>query len=328
MGYPPDTIIYLAGAETFGGQRVLIPLRGMYMNLVDRTSLCSKHELFHLIGPEYPLPAYMVPSPLVKSEEQLIQEWKKAGPRPRPLPPPPSRPFYQHEKEGWYGWVAETGKEPDLSPMDLRMNAHRLLWDALDYYVSIEADAFFPGFNNDGSGWPDYSSLVMGHRLYQTASSITYRPDRKTIVGLFDAVHDHLYHPRRNWTSAVREHLNRSVGIEGLIVESRRSKLTSFLSHPLPECSCRTPESSDLPMSLKGSSSEMLFGSEDVCPEWLSQNLVSVSQSSTVVKDDVGDDKEYGEDDMEMEGQTEPDEGSKLDAARPSEQDEEMDPDD
>nr|CAB3453802.1 unnamed protein product [Digitaria exilis] len=40
------------------------------------------------------------------------------------------------------------------------------------------ADAFFPGFHNDGSGWPDYSSLIMGHRLYQTPSGITYRPDR------------------------------------------------------------------------------------------------------------------------------------------------------
>lgn len=62
--------------------------------------------------------------------------------------------------------------------MDLRMQAHRLLWDALDYYVSIEADAFFPGFNNDGRGWPDYSGLIMGHRLYQKASGMTYRPDR------------------------------------------------------------------------------------------------------------------------------------------------------
>jgi hypothetical protein len=62
--------------------------------------------------------------------------------------------------------------------MDLRMKAHRLLWDALDYIVSLEADAFFPGYNNDGSGWPDFSSLVMGHRLYEMASSRTYRPDR------------------------------------------------------------------------------------------------------------------------------------------------------
>ncbi|KAJ1382024.1 auxin-independent growth promoter-like protein [Sesbania bispinosa] len=94
-----------------------------------------------------------------------------------PLPPPPDRPIYQHEKEGWYGWITETPTEPDPLPLDMRMKAHRLLWDALDYIVSLEADAFFPGFNNDGSGWPDFSSLVMGHRLYETASPRTYRPD-------------------------------------------------------------------------------------------------------------------------------------------------------
>ena len=117
------------------------------------------------------------PSP-VKSEKLLIVEWKKAGPRPHPLPPPPSRPFYQHEKEGWHRWVAQTDKEPDPSPLDLRMQAHSLLWDAVDYHISVEADAFFPCFHNDGSGWPDFSSLVMGQRLYQMASRITYRPDR------------------------------------------------------------------------------------------------------------------------------------------------------
>lgn len=177
MGYPPKTIIYLAGSETFGGQRVLIPLRAMFANLVDHTSLCSKSELSDLLGPETPLPHDLFQSPPAKSEE-LKEEWKKAGPRPRPLPPPPDRPIYRHEKEGWYGWITETDTEPDPSPLDLRMQVHRLLWDALDYIVSVEADAFFPGFHNDGSGWPDFSSLVMGHRLYEIASSRTYRPDR------------------------------------------------------------------------------------------------------------------------------------------------------
>lgn len=178
MGYHPNTIIYLAGSEIFGGQRVLIPLRAMYLNLVDRTSLCSKKELTDLLGPETSLPLDLPQSPPEKSKKQLIKEWNKAGPRPRPLPPPPARPFYRHEKEGWYGWVAETDTEPEPSRMDLRLQAHRLIWDALDYLVSVEADAFIPGFHNDGSGWPDFSSLVMGHRLYQMAYATTYRPDR------------------------------------------------------------------------------------------------------------------------------------------------------
>lgn len=178
IGYPQNTIIYVAGSELFGGQRVLVPLRAMYTNLVDRTSLSSKTELFDLVGSENPFPSSTPQSPAVKSREHLLEEWNKAGPRPRPLPPPPARPFYAHEHEGWYAWLVETDKEPDPSPMDLQRQAHRLLWDALDYYVSVEADAFLPGFHSDGSGWPDFSNLVMGHRAYQAASRRTYRPDR------------------------------------------------------------------------------------------------------------------------------------------------------
>lgn len=178
MGYPPKTIIYLAGSETFGGQRILIPLRAMFANLVDRTSLCSKTELSDLVGPEAPLHVDSFQMPPIKTDKQLKDEWNRAGPRPRPLPPPPDRPVYRHEKEGWYGWIAENDTEPDPSPFDLRMQAHRLIWDALDYIVSVEADAFFPGFNNVGIGSSDFSSLVMGHRLYERAASRTYRPDR------------------------------------------------------------------------------------------------------------------------------------------------------
>lgn len=174
MGYPPMTRIYLAGSERFGGQRVMIPLRAMYTNLVDRSNLCNKYELNKLLGTETPLPL----SPFNYTPTKTTTEWDHAGPRPRPLPPPPGRPIYQHEKEGWYGWIAEKDSEPDLSAIDLREKARRLLWDAIDYVVSVEADGFFPGFNNDGTGWPDFSSLVMGHRLYEMASSPTYRPDR------------------------------------------------------------------------------------------------------------------------------------------------------
>lgn len=178
MGYPQNTIIYLAGSEIFGGQRVLVSLRAMYTNLVDHSILLSKKELSDMVGPEYPLPLNDPQSPPIKGRKDLLKEWNMAGPRPRPLPPPPARPFYAYEHNGWYGWMTDSEKEPDPSPMDLRLQAHRLLWDALDYHVSVEADAFFPGFHSDGSGLPDFSSLVMGHRVYQVASSRTYRPDR------------------------------------------------------------------------------------------------------------------------------------------------------
>lgn len=327
MGYPPNTIIYLAGSEIFGGQRVLIPLRAMYSNLIDRTSLCSKKELANLIGPESPLPSNLPQPPPSKSEEELIEEWKKAGPRPRPLPPPPARPFYAHEKVGWYGWVAEADKEPEPSPVDMRNQAHRLLWDALDYYVSVEADAFFPGFSNDGSGWPDFSSLVMGHRLYRRASSITYRPNRKTVTELFDSIRDNMYHPRRNWTALMREHLNMSLGLEGVTREAQMSKPTLFLSHPLPECTCRISNVAEIPTPSGKSSISLPHGSEDRCPEWMVRDLNPLVVKSLASKDESSEDTELPDDDVDIEGQTESEDG-RTDSGRPSEQDEEMDPDD
>lgn len=323
LGYPSTTIIYLAGSETFGGQRVLIPLRAMYANLVDRTSLCSRRELSDLVGPEDPLSSDMPHPPPLRSEKELIDEWKKAGPRPRPLPPPPARPFYAHEKEGWYGWIGENDTEPDPSPIEFRRQAHRLLWDALDYFVSVQADAFFPGFHNDGSGWPDYSSLIMGHRLYQIPSGITYRPDRKTVATLFENVSDHLYHPPRNWTMAARQHLNNSAGIGGIVMSAMMSKPASFLTHPLPECSCRTAKSPAI-QPVKDKHGELLFGGEVECPDWMVRSLAMVSTKSNEPQSE-DDEGELPEDDSSQDTQQESD---RRDSNKSSEQDEEMDPDD
>ncbi|KAM6581011.1 hypothetical protein CsatA_004785 [Cannabis sativa] len=325
MGYPPKTIVYLAGSEIFGGQRVLIPLRAMFANLVDRTSLCTKTELSDLVGPETPLPLDLFKSPPVK-REKLKEEWNKAGPRPRPLPPPPDRPIYRHEKEGWYGWITETETEPDPSPVDLRMQAHRLLWDALDYIVSVEADAFFPGFNNDASGWPDFSSLVMGHRLYEVASSRTYRPDRKFLAELLNITRDNLYHPKHNWTLVVQEHLNKSLGEEGLIRQSLLSKSASFISHPLPECSCRIP-SAETPNIVRGKDARVLYGGEEECPKWMQhdENIVSESFAEEEGKTDDDDLLEY---ESNLVEQPESNSSGITNTSILFEQDEEMDPND
>ncbi|KAK3002481.1 hypothetical protein RJ639_020334 [Escallonia herrerae] len=336
MGYPPKTRVYLAGSETFGGQRILIPLRAMFTNLVDRTSLCSKQELLNLIGPESPIPLDLFQAPPVKNVEELKKEWNKAGPRPRPLPPPPGRPIYQHEKEGWYGWIAEKDSEPDPSLTDLRMQAHRLLWDALDYVVSVEADAFFPGFNDDGSGWPDFSSLVMGHRLYEIASSRTYRPDsfshllligvlsRKYLAELLNSTGSNLYYPKRNWTLSVRKHLNGSLGEEGLMREFHQSKPISFLSHPIPECSCRNAKPpkarSD---SGKASNSQFSYKGEVECPRWMEHSPTTVD-----VQEITANENEPQEDEMEEWELESGEEDRSTDSVPSLEQDEEMDPDD
>ncbi|KAL8485687.1 hypothetical protein ACS0TY_027827 [Phlomoides rotata] len=318
MGYPPRTRIYLAGSETFGGQRVLIPLRAMFANSVDRTSLCSKQEITNIIGRETELPPDLFEFSPSKSAKQLKEEWDKAGPRPRPLPPPPERPIYRHEKEGWYGWIQEKDSEPDLSPNDLREQAHRLLWDALDYIVSVEADAFFPGFDNDGSRWPDFSGLVMGHRLFKMAASKTYRPDRKYLVKLFNSTSDHLYHLPRNWTLAVREHLNKSTAEDGVLQGLDRAKPKSFLSHPLPECSCTSLKTADLTRLQKSSK---LYQGQDECPQGFEHPQTVVLQETS------SDDSETQEEDIDIDV-VESDENSQADSIPSAEQDEEMDPDD
>ncbi|XP_065852175.1 protein EMBRYO SAC DEVELOPMENT ARREST 30 [Euphorbia lathyris] len=323
MGYPPHTIVYVAGSEIFGGQRVLIPLRAMFPNVLDRTSLCSKQELLDLVGPEAPLPPKSLNLPPPKSDKQLQEEWKRAGPRPRPLPPPPDRPIYLHEKEGWYGWITETDTEPEPSPVDLRSQAHKLLWDALDYIVSVEADAFFPGFNNDGSGWPDFSSLVMGQRLYESAASRTYRPDRKVLAKLFNIIRDKMYHPKHNWTLSVREHLNKSLSEDGLIRQSLRSKPISFLSHPLPECSCRI-SSADFQTPVEGKDGRYLFGGEDKCPEWMQrgQETTTLETMEAEVKT-VEIESEYENDTVQ-----DSDESGKSSLTLAMDQDDEWDPND
>ncbi|KAB5529550.1 hypothetical protein DKX38_019631 [Salix brachista] len=329
MGYSNRTVIYVAGSETFGGQRVLIPLRAMFSNTVDRTRVCTKQELSDLVGPETPLPLNPFQPPPTKSEEQLKEKWNMAGPRPRPLPPPPDRPTYRHEKEGWYGWITESDTEPDPSPVDLRMQAHRLLWDALDYIVSVEADAFFPGFHNDGSGWPDFSSLVMGQRLYESASSKTYRPDRRVLEEFFYITRDNMYyHHNYSWKLSVREHLNKSLSEDGLIRQSLLSKPATFLSHPLPECSCRIP-SAEVPKQVKGNDGRFLYGGEDECPIWMKH-----SQEETHLESAMAGDGSNGNTELEFENDGVEEQESDDNAGKSSltqlhmDQDDEWDPND
>ncbi|KAJ6379916.1 hypothetical protein OIU76_016552 [Salix suchowensis] len=329
MGYSNRTVIYVAGSETFGGQRVLIPLRAMFSNTVDRTRVCTKQELSDLVGPETPLPLNPFQPPPTKSEEQLKEKWNMAGPRPRPLPPPPDRPTYRHEKEGWYGWITESDTEPDPSPVDLRMQAHRLLWDALDYIVSVEADAFFPGFHNDGSGWPDFSSLVMGQRLYESASSKTYRPDRRVLEEFFNITRDNMYyHHNYSWKLSVREHLNKSLSEDGLIRQSLLSKPATFLSHPLPECSCRIP-SAEVPKQVKGNDGRFLYGGEDECPIWMKH-----SQEETHLESAMAGDGSNGNTELEFENDGVEEQESDDNAGKSSltqlhmDQDDEWDPND
>lgn len=132
---------------------------------------------------------------------------------------------------------------------------------------------------------------------------------RKALAELFGNITDNLYHPPRNWTFHLRSHLNKSLSTDGLITEAQISKSKSFLSHPLPECSCTTPNPS----------LAQYKGLEE-CPDWMVGDLALVSTRLNSQSED--EDADLPEDDLEVDPDPE------GDSNRGSDQDEEMDPDD
>lgn len=279
-GYSWDTIIYISGGEVFGGQRTLIPLHAIFENVVDRTTLSTVWELSRIYGSEPNLVGNYSRAPPSVKEERRFEGWKTSGPRPRPLPPPPARPRYPHNIEGWWGWVAESDNEPDTTIMELRTNAHKLLWEAVDYVIGVEADVFIPGFDRDGKGHPNFASLVMGHRLYWSAASKTYRPDRKEVARLLQETRDHLYQANRTWLTSVRRLMRRSL-LDGLAEASTRSKPLSFLSHPVPECSCLRSDPTETSLHAPSPTQmqvQAAVGVVRTCPAWMDSDLVSRSR--------------------------------------------------
>ncbi|XP_073063439.1 protein EMBRYO SAC DEVELOPMENT ARREST 30-like [Primulina eburnea] len=162
----------------------------------------------------------------------------------------------------------------------------------------------------------------MGRRLYKMASSRTYRPDRKYLAELINSTRDNLYHPRFNWTLSIREHLNKSTAEDGIMREFLLSRPTSFLSHPIPECSCATLKNTEIVHSRKGSNLQILYQGQDEYPKGLDQGLNSIES-----QDDSADESEMPEDNMDL-GPLESDQNSQPVTVLTSEQDEEMDPDD
>ncbi|XP_022895780.1 O-fucosyltransferase 27-like [Olea europaea var. sylvestris] len=290
-GYSRDTIIYISGGEVFGGQKKLIPLHAMFENVVDRTLLSMPWELTQMYGREANLvDKYHKMSPPAK-EERKMEAWKTSGPRPRPLPPPPARPK-TYNIEGWWGWVAESDNEPESTVVELRTNAHKLLWEAIDYTICVEADVFIPGFDRDGKGNPNFASLVMGHRLYQSAASKTYRFDRKEIVKLLEEIRDQFYQANHTWITSVRRHLRKNL-VDGLSKESTISKPLSFLSFPVPECTCSKIDSTKVSSRALSPSSNSRFpnalGVIHQCPSWMNVDMVSGPRGDES-EEDLGED--------------------------------------
>lgn len=137
---------------------------------------------------------------------------------------------------------------------------------------------------------------------------------------------DNVYNPKYNWTLQVREHLNRSLVEEGLIRQSLLSKSALFISHPLPECSCRM-KSVDSPSRVKGDDGKVLYGGEEECPEWMHHD----QDIKPVVEEGNEDEKfpDYESNLVDQQQQSpELNTSNNTNASPIFDQDEEMDPND
>ena len=149
----------------------------------------------------------------------------------------------------------------------------------------------------------DFSFLING-RLYVVNLKSYLTLTRKVITELFDTIRDNLYHPKRNWTTKARDHLKRSLGLEGLLREAKKTKSASFLSHPLPECSCKL-FGVNISAPVNGSYvNSSLPDEEEVCPIWMTREHDPIT--------DKAPEADSGEEEIEAEVEIESDDVNKV----------------
>lgn len=101
---------------------------------------------------------------------------------------------------------------------------------------------------------------------------------RKEVVRLLEEISDHLYHANHTWLMSVRKHLRKRL-VDGLVEASTKSKSMSFISHPVPECSCLrrdyTGKSINASTSTPSSHSQVIaaLGIVHFCPAWMENDL-------------------------------------------------------
>lgn len=117
---------------------------------------------------------------------------------------------------------------------------------------------------------------------------------RKEISRLLEEIHEHLYQANHTFVASIRRHLRTNL-VDGLKDELTRSKPLSFLSFPVPECSCSRGDRSSK-VSVNASSPSAQSPLHDVltamlqCPSWM-------DHSSPRDKD--GDEDDVYEDDVD-----------------------------
>lgn len=101
---------------------------------------------------------------------------------------------------------------------------------------------------------------------------------RKVVVKLLDEIHDHRSHANRTWLKSVRKHMRKRL-LDGLLEASVKSKPLSFLSHPVPECSCMRYDSTETSLHASSPSTSLqvqaALGVVHRCPAWMDNELVS-----------------------------------------------------
>lgn len=106
-----------------------------------------------------------------------------------------------------------------------------------------------------------------------------------------------MYQANHTWLTSVRKHLWKTL-LDGVIEASNKSKPSSFLSHPVPECSCSLRDSfSEVSKNSSSPSTSQLWTALGVahrCPAWMNSSLISQSKDKEN-DDDVDEDDSVSE---------------------------------
>jgi hypothetical protein len=121
---------------------------------------------------------------------------------------------------------------------------------------------------------------------------------RKEVTKLLDEIGGHLYHANHTWLTSVRKHMRKRL-LDGLIEASTNSKPKSFLSHPVPECSCLMHDSTETSIHASSPSTQSqvqaAFGAAHRCPAWMDGDLIMRSK-------DKDNEEDLDEDDSTSSG--------------------------
>lgn len=114
---------------------------------------------------------------------------------------------------------------------------------------------------------------------------------RKEAAKLVEEIRDHMYQANHTWLKSVRRHLRKTL-LDGTIEASKKSKPLSFLSHPVPECSCSRYKSFETSKNSSSPSTSQVWdalGLSHRCPAWMDTGSVSQVKEK-VNEDDLDED--------------------------------------